>query len=69
MIPDRNFSPDVLATRLVELFSMDSTLAMAARCAARVGMPEATVRLADVVAGVIGANGDGARDPLREQAA
>jgi len=69
MIPNRDFTPDVLAARLVELFSMDNTLAMAARCAARVGMPEATVRFADLVAGVTGANGNGARNSLPEQAA
>ena len=69
MIPDTDFSPDALATRLADLFSMESTLVMAARCAARVGIPEATARLADVVTGVIGANGDSAQDPLREQAA
>jgi hypothetical protein len=69
MIPDRDFSPDALAVRLVTLLSTDSTLEMAGRCAAKVGMPEATARLADVVAGVIGSNGDSARENLPEQAA
>ena len=71
MIPDRDFTPETLSDRLVSLFSMDSTLAMAARCAAQIGMPEATERLADVVAGVIGANGNGknAPDPMQEAAA
>ena len=63
------FSPDALAVRLVTLLSTDSTLEMAGRCAAKVGMPEATARLADVVAGVIGSNGDSARENLPEQAA
>ncbi len=69
MIPDRDFSPDALAARLVTLLSMESTLEMAGRCAAKVGMPEATGRLADVIAGVIGSNGDSTRDSLPEQAA
>ncbi len=69
MIPDRDFSPDALAARLVTLLSMESTLEMAGRCAAKVGMPEATARLADVIAGVIGSNGDSTRDSLPEQAA
>ena len=71
MMPDRDFTPETLSARLVSLFSMDSTLAMAARCAAQIGMPEATERLADVVAGIVGANGNGrnATDPVQEAAA
>jgi len=34
-------------------------LPMAARCAAQIGMPKATERLADVIVGIIGTNGDG----------
>ncbi len=69
MIPDKDFSSDALAKRLVALFSRARTLIAAAQCAARVGMPEATTRLAAVVTGVIGANGDDAPDTLKEQAA
>jgi len=71
MMPDGDFTPETLSARLVSLFSMESTLAMAARCAAQIGMPEATERLADVVAGIIGTNGNGknAPDPVQEAAA
>ena len=71
MIPDGDFTPDVLTARLVSLFSMDTTLEMAARCAAHVGMPAAADTLADVVLNVAGANGNGKDAPptLREEAA
>ncbi len=71
MIPDTDFRPEVLATRLVSLFSMGTTLAMAARCAAQIGMPEANERLADVIAGIVGTNGNGqkASGSVREAAA
>ena len=50
---------------------MDTTLPMAARCAAQIGMPEATERLADVIVGIISTNGngDGKHNPMREAAA
>ena len=69
MIPDSDFTPKVLSDRLISLFSMRSTLEMAARCAARAGMPEAAERLANLVLGVVTENGNGARATLREEAA
>ncbi|MEX2618040.1 MAG: undecaprenyldiphospho-muramoylpentapeptide beta-N-acetylglucosaminyltransferase [Alphaproteobacteria bacterium] len=69
MIPDSDFTPTVLSDRLKSLFSVSSTLEMAARCAARSGMPEAAERLANLVLGVIRENGNGAHATLREEAA
>ena len=71
MMPDRDFTPMLLTGRLSSLFSMDTTLPMAARCAAQIGMPEATERLADVIVGIIGTNGegDGRRNSVKEAAA
>ena len=71
MIPDADFTPETLSARLESLISMDTTLAMAARCAAQIGMPESSGRLADVVVGIICANGNGknAPNPVREAAA
>jgi UDP-N-acetylglucosamine--N-acetylmuramyl-(pentapeptide) pyrophosphoryl-undecaprenol N-acetylglucosamine transferase len=71
LMPDTDFTAETLSARLVSLFAMEKTLTMAARCAAQIGMPEATEKLADVIAGVIGTNGNGqdATDPLREAAA
>ncbi|NKB54884.1 MAG: undecaprenyldiphospho-muramoylpentapeptide beta-N-acetylglucosaminyltransferase [Alphaproteobacteria bacterium] len=71
LMPDADFTAETLSVRLASLFSMDTTLMMAARCATQIGMPEATERLADVVAGVLSTNGNGqdAPDPLREAAA
>ena len=71
MMPDRDFTPMLLTGRLSSLFSMDTTLPMASRCAAQIGMPEATERLADVVSGIIGSNGNGSgrQHSVREAAA
>ena len=69
MMPDKDFTPMLLTGRLTSLFSMETTVPMAARCAAQIGMPEATERLADVIAGIIGANGNGGQSPVREAAA
>lgn len=69
MIPDSDFTPAVLSDRLISLFSVSSTLEMAARCAVRAGMPEAADRLANLVLGVISENGNGAHATLREKAA
>ena len=71
MMPDRDFTPMLLTGRLASLFSMDTTLPMAARCAAQIGMPKATERLADVIVGIIGTNGDGGgrRNSVKEAAA
>jgi UDP-N-acetylglucosamine--N-acetylmuramyl-(pentapeptide) pyrophosphoryl-undecaprenol N-acetylglucosamine transferase len=71
MIPDSDFTAEVLTARLLSLFSVDTTLEMAAACAGKVGMPEAAERLADVVLGVAGTNGNGnrVRATLREAAA
>lgn len=71
LIPDSDFTAETLSARLVSLFTMEKTLTMAARCAAQIGMPEATEKLADVIAGVIGTNGNGqdAADAVREATA
>ncbi|MBT5110604.1 MAG: undecaprenyldiphospho-muramoylpentapeptide beta-N-acetylglucosaminyltransferase [Rhodospirillaceae bacterium] len=57
MIPNADFNKETLLARLTSLFSMPTTIATAARCAAQLGVPEAASRLADVVAGVT--RGDG----------
>jgi len=69
MMPERDFTPMLLTGRLTSLLSVDSTLPMAARCAAQIGTPEATERLADVVAGIISANGNGKQATVRKVAA
>ncbi len=71
MIPDADFTIETLSARLSSLFSIDTTLAMAARCAAQIGMPEANERLADVITGIITMNGNGQDAPnsVREAAA
>jgi UDP-N-acetylglucosamine--N-acetylmuramyl-(pentapeptide) pyrophosphoryl-undecaprenol N-acetylglucosamine transferase len=73
MMPDADFTSRALTARLTSLFTMETTLVMAARCAAQIGMPEATERLADMIVGVIGGNGNGnsgnGEDPIREAAA
>lgn len=59
MIPEDDLGPDRLAARLAELLGQPHTLMKAAQAAARIGMPEATRRLADLVVGLIDDNGDG----------
>ena len=50
MIPQRDLTPDSLADRLVQLIARPQILRTAGEAAARTGLPEATQRLADVVA-------------------
>jgi len=69
MIEQEMFTPVKLAERLSALLSLGPSLATAARCAARMGAPEAAGRLADLVVGVIEDNGDGALDDASEAAA
>lgn len=69
MMPDRDFTPMLLTGRLSSLFSVNTTLPMAARCAAQIGMPQATERLADVIVGILATNGNGKQNSVREAAA
>jgi UDP-N-acetylglucosamine--N-acetylmuramyl-(pentapeptide) pyrophosphoryl-undecaprenol N-acetylglucosamine transferase len=57
MIQEGSFTPEVLSNRLNSLLSPLAKLDIAARCAAKIGMPDAAMRLAELVAGVIGTNG------------
>lgn len=59
MIPESDLTPENLSTRLAELLSRPKTLAAAAQASARIGMPEAATRLADVVTGLVDGNGTG----------
>jgi UDP-N-acetylglucosamine--N-acetylmuramyl-(pentapeptide) pyrophosphoryl-undecaprenol N-acetylglucosamine transferase len=66
LIPEDAFTPETLAGRLSELFSMPATLKKAASCAKTAGRADAASQLADVVLGLLPSNGD---DALRRQAA
>jgi UDP-N-acetylglucosamine--N-acetylmuramyl-(pentapeptide) pyrophosphoryl-undecaprenol N-acetylglucosamine transferase len=71
LIPEEAFTPETLAGRLNELFSMPATLQKAASCAKTAGRADAARQLADAVLGLLpgnGANGNG-RTELRRQAA
>lgn len=59
MIPQQDFNAQSLSARMKELLEHPVTLSNAARSAARLGMPEATSRLADLVADLVGDNGNG----------
>jgi len=59
MIPERDLTPESLSIRLAELLSRPRTLTAAAQAAARIGMPEAATRLADLVTGLVNGNGAG----------
>lgn len=70
MIPERDLTPESLSSRLAELLSRPRTLSAAAQASARIGMPEATARLADLVAGLIDGNGAGGeREALNRRVA
>ena len=57
MIQEKSFSPETLSNRLNSLLSPPSKLSIAANCAAKIGVPDATIRLAELVIGLIGRNG------------
>ncbi len=57
MIPEKDLTPESLSTRLAELLSRPRTLSAAAQASARIGMPEATTRLADLVTDLVNGNG------------
>ena len=61
MIQEESFTPDVLSNRLNSLLSPPAKLDIAARCAAKIGMPDAAMRLAELVTGLIGTNGANVR--------
>lgn len=65
MIPQADLSAGSLAHRLQELLESPVTLKNAAAAAARLGMPQATRQLADVVEGVIEGNGNGHIKPAK----
>ncbi len=72
MYPQDSFTPDVLSDRLQMLIEQPGTLETAAHCAARIGMPQATTRLTDVVCALIAGNGatrSGRGHALHEDAA
>lgn len=54
MMPEADMSPEALAQRLGDLMDQPHTLATAAAAARRIGTPEATRKLADVVVDLIG---------------
>lgn len=56
MTPQSDLTADSLASRLTDLLNNPKTLANAAQAAARIGMPEATRNLADVVEGLVNGN-------------
>ncbi|MBP5857732.1 undecaprenyldiphospho-muramoylpentapeptide beta-N-acetylglucosaminyltransferase [Marivibrio halodurans] len=53
MIPQKDLTPDALADRLMQLLAKPEVLTAAGAAAARIGMPEATRNLADMVAGLV----------------
>ena len=55
--PQEAFTPNALAERFVAVLENPGTLETAARCSARIGMPQATSRLADLVEGLMAGNG------------
>ncbi len=61
MIQEEAFTPEVLSNRLNSLLSPPAKLDIAARCAAKIGMPDAATRLAELVTGLIGTNGANVR--------
>jgi UDP-N-acetylglucosamine--N-acetylmuramyl-(pentapeptide) pyrophosphoryl-undecaprenol N-acetylglucosamine transferase len=54
LIPQENFTAELLSQRLSELIGLPTSLSTAAECAKRVGLPDAAVRLADLVAETAG---------------
>ena len=59
MIPQDAFTPETLANRLASLFSIDSTLNSAAKCATKIGMSEAAQKLAVLVINTLSAEQEG----------
>ena len=59
MIPEKDLTAESLSSRLTELLSRPRTLTAAAQAAARIGMPEAAARLADLVTSLVDSNGTG----------
>jgi UDP-N-acetylglucosamine--N-acetylmuramyl-(pentapeptide) pyrophosphoryl-undecaprenol N-acetylglucosamine transferase len=57
MIQEESFTPEILSNRLNSLLSPPTKLDIAARCAAKIGMPDAAMRLAELVNGLIRTNG------------
>jgi len=53
LMPEESFTPDALARRLEELFSVPAILEKAASAARNAGRPDATERLADLVMGLV----------------
>jgi UDP-N-acetylglucosamine--N-acetylmuramyl-(pentapeptide) pyrophosphoryl-undecaprenol N-acetylglucosamine transferase len=70
LIPEDAFTPEILAGRLVELFSMPATLQKAALCAKIAGRADATRQLADAVLELLPGNGGNrnGRTQFRRQA-
>lgn len=65
MTPQSDLTAESLAARLTELLNNPRTLANAAQAAARIGMPEATRQLADVVKGLVDGNGKDGLKPAK----
>lgn len=57
MIQEDSFTAETLSNRLSNLLSPPIKLDIAARCAANIGMPDATSRLAELITGVVGKYG------------
>ena len=66
LIPENAFTPETLAARLGELFSMPAALEKAASCAKTAGRADAAHQLADTVLGLLPGNGG---NEMRSQAA
>jgi UDP-N-acetylglucosamine--N-acetylmuramyl-(pentapeptide) pyrophosphoryl-undecaprenol N-acetylglucosamine transferase len=59
IIQEDALTAEHLAGRLSSLLTPGLTLSMAAKCAAQMGKPEATVQLADLVVSILGGDGNG----------
>jgi len=57
MIPQKDLTPDTLADRLLQLIAKPQVLETAATAAERIGMPEATTQLADMIAKLVDEGG------------
>lgn len=63
LIPEADFSADSLSQRLASMFGMPTILEKAAEASLKAGRPDAAVRLANLVEGVIGnSNGNPEKD-------
>jgi UDP-N-acetylglucosamine--N-acetylmuramyl-(pentapeptide) pyrophosphoryl-undecaprenol N-acetylglucosamine transferase len=56
-IPQKDVTPEDLARRMKDLFQTPTVLSAAAQAAAKIGRPDATARLADLVEELAGGNG------------